>query len=164
MCHDHRHHSSVRATRDLRAEDLRRRPDLRASDAERESVVARLREHGAAGRLDVDELEERIGSAYAARTHGELAWLLEDLPAIRGPVPRVHAGPRPCAAPGERRLADELRVFAGVNLLLVAIWLFSGAGYLWPVWVMVWWGAMLAMRLPLRHRAHHRIGTPPGAG
>src|SRR3954454_14126069 len=164
MCHAHRHHRTVRVARDVRAEDFRRRPDLRASDAERETVVARLREHGAAGRLDVDELEERVGAAYAARTHAELACLLEDLPAIGDPVPRVEAAPRPPRAAGQRRLSDELRVFVGVNLLLVAIWLLSGAGYFWPVWVMIWWGAMLAMRLPLRHRAHHRIGTPPSAG
>src|SRR4051794_3876493 len=129
MCHDRRYHSSVRAAHDVRAEDLRRRPDLRASDAEREAVVARLREHGAAGRLDVDELEERVGAAYAARTHEQLASLLEALPAIPGPVPRRHAQPHPPVASGERRLSDELRVFAGVNLVLVAIWLFSGAGY-----------------------------------
>jgi hypothetical protein len=164
MCHDHRHHRTVRVARDVRAEDFRRRPDLRASDAEREAVVARLREHGAAGRLDVDELEERVGAAYAARTHGELARLLDDLPALRGPLPQTQGAPRQAVAPGQRRLSDELRVFVGVNLLLVAIWALSGAGYFWPVWVMIWWGAMLAMRLPLRHRAHHRIGTPPSAG
>jgi hypothetical protein len=164
MCHDHRHHRTVRVARDVRAEDFRRRPDLRASDAEREAVVARLREHGAAGRLDVDELEERIGAAYAARTHGELARLFDDLPNVR-PVEAMRGQPRRPVQPGQRRLSDELRVFAGVNILLVAIWLFAGAGYFWPVWVMIWWGVALALKLPLRHRAtHHGFHTPPGAG
>jgi len=43
-------------------------PGLRASDADREQVVSRLREHAADGRLDVAELEQRIDAAYAART------------------------------------------------------------------------------------------------
>jgi hypothetical protein len=47
-----------------------------------------LREHGAAGRLDMDELEQRIGAAYSARTHGELGALVRDLPG-RLPVPRA---------------------------------------------------------------------------
>src|SRR3954452_15692262 len=84
MCHHRSYHPLVR---DTEAEDLRRRPDLRASDAEREAVVARLREHGAAGRLDVGELEKRIGAASAAKTRGELVWLLEALPALGTPVP-----------------------------------------------------------------------------
>jgi hypothetical protein len=58
-------------------------PDLRASDAERERTVARLRDHALAGRLTVDELDERCASAYSARTVGELAGLLADLPAQR---------------------------------------------------------------------------------
>ena len=44
--------------------------DLRASDAEREAAVAHLREHGAAGRLTMDELDDRSARAYAARTVG----------------------------------------------------------------------------------------------
>src|SRR5215207_11064598 len=56
-------------------------PDLRASDAEREMIVARLSEHAAAGRLTLAELEERIGLAYAATTRAELTKLLADLPA-----------------------------------------------------------------------------------
>jgi len=42
-------------------------------------------------------------------------------------------------------------------VVTVVIWALGEGGYFWPVWVMVWWGAMLAMRLPLRHRAHQRI-------
>lgn len=163
MCYDPCHYRTVRVARDPSVEELRHRPDLRASDAEREAVVARLREHGAAGRLDVDELEERIGVAYAARTHGELVRLLEDLPLIRQARPQHVRTHRP-VEPRARRLSDELRVFVGVNLLLIAIWALSGADYFWPVWVMMWWGVALAVKLPMRHRAHHRIDTWPGAG
>ncbi len=54
-------------------------PDLRASDAERERAVNALRQANADGRLDVDELEERIASAYSARTRGELVALIADV-------------------------------------------------------------------------------------
>lgn len=55
-------------------------PDLRASDAERERTVEHLREHALAGRLTVEELDERCARAYAAVTRSQLALLLEDLP------------------------------------------------------------------------------------
>ncbi|MBA2792981.1 MAG: DUF1707 domain-containing protein [Thermoleophilaceae bacterium] len=61
--------------------------ELRASDADRERVVEELREHCSTGRLTVDELDERIDSAYAARTLADLVPVTRDLPAIGGPVP-----------------------------------------------------------------------------
>ncbi|MGG8410091.1 DUF1707 SHOCT-like domain-containing protein [Streptomyces sp. 12297] len=66
-------------------------PELRASDADRERVVERLREAVAEGRLDMDEFEERMEAAFASRTYAELAPLTRDLPAEGGP----HAGPYP---------------------------------------------------------------------
>src|SRR3954464_1836253 len=60
-------------------------PGLRASDAERERVADELRRHHLDGRLDTDELQERLDRCYAARTAGELAPLLQDLP--RAPAP-----------------------------------------------------------------------------
>ena len=59
--------------------------ELRASDAERERVVAFLREHALLGRLTDDELEERIGLAYAAVTVGDLETLIADLPRASRP-------------------------------------------------------------------------------
>ncbi len=56
-------------------------PALRASDADRERVAEALRRHHVDGRLDTDELQERLGRCYAARTTAELAPLLADLPA-----------------------------------------------------------------------------------
>jgi hypothetical protein len=55
-------------------------PEPRASDAERERAVARLGRAAADGRLDVDELEERVALAYATRTRRELERLVADLP------------------------------------------------------------------------------------
>jgi hypothetical protein len=53
---------------------------LRASDADRERVAEALRRHHLDGRLDTDELQERLDRCYAARTTGDLAPLLADLP------------------------------------------------------------------------------------
>jgi hypothetical protein len=142
MCHAR--HDNQRAAR-LPAEDaLRQDPGLRASDEERESTVTLLREHGGAGRLDVDELEQRVGAAYQARTRGELAALLDDFPRARPIVAAV----RPHRPVRHHRdpTGHGWAAFVQVNVLLVAIWAVSGAGYFWPAWVMVWWGFALAMR------------------
>src|SRR5438876_12249890 len=61
-------------------------PALRASDADREQIVTRLREASAEGRLTLEEFVERMTSAYATRTHGELDELVRDLPAESGPA------------------------------------------------------------------------------
>ncbi len=53
---------------------------LRASDAERDRVEARLQHHYAVGRLTLTELEERVAVAYEARTREQLDALLRDLP------------------------------------------------------------------------------------
>ena len=54
-------------------------PGLRASDADRERVVDILRQAGGDGRLDVDELDERVQRAYATKTIAELRPLIADL-------------------------------------------------------------------------------------
>jgi Domain of unknown function (DUF1707)/Cell wall-active antibiotics response 4TMS YvqF len=58
-------------------------PDIRASDSERDAVVARLNEAVGEGRLTLQEFSDRIDEAYAARTRGELAPLTADLPAMQ---------------------------------------------------------------------------------
>jgi hypothetical protein len=66
----------------------------RASDAEREAVVARLRHAAGEGRLTVEELAERIDAAYAAKTHTELEPLTADLPApAPGGIARATGAP-----------------------------------------------------------------------
>src|SRR4051812_2527436 len=67
----------------------------RASDAEREAAVGALRTAAHEGRLDVDELEERVAAAYAAKTRGELMTLLDDLPSARPPARISVAPPAP---------------------------------------------------------------------
>lgn len=67
--------------------------DLRASDADRERVVAVLAEAAADGRLTLDEHAERVHRAYGARTLGELAGLTEDLVAPSAQPLRLDASP-----------------------------------------------------------------------
>ena len=56
--------------------------EMRASQDERERVVELLRKHAGEGRLDLDELEQRVEAALGARTRGELEPLVADLPDI----------------------------------------------------------------------------------
>lgn len=55
-------------------------PALRASDADREQVVDRLKTAFSEGRLSQDEYNARMGQAYSARTYGDLGGLTADLP------------------------------------------------------------------------------------
>ncbi len=57
------------------------RAGLRASDADRDQVAAALGGAMAVGRLTSTEYAERLDATYAARTMGELAPLISDLPA-----------------------------------------------------------------------------------
>jgi hypothetical protein len=54
---------------------------LRASDDDRHRLVAALEAHTAAGRLSLDEYADRVALVFHARTLGELAAVLRDLPA-----------------------------------------------------------------------------------
>jgi hypothetical protein len=61
---------------------------LRVSDHDREQVAELLRQATADGRLTLDELDERLAQAYAAKTFGDLEPLTDDLPAAgMGPAP-----------------------------------------------------------------------------
>ena len=52
----------------------------RVSHADREAVAERLRVAAGDGRLDTDELGERLEAAFSARTYGDLVPLTRDLP------------------------------------------------------------------------------------
>jgi hypothetical protein len=84
------------------------RPDLRASDADREEVVGQLRRHAEAGRLTVDELDERCSQALSAVTLGELGALTRDLPREPAPASRHPTRPPP-RMPGKHHFADTWR-------------------------------------------------------
>jgi hypothetical protein len=140
---------------------------MRASDADRQEVIERLRAALDEGRLKMDEYLERMGLASEAVTYGDLAPLTEDLPesgyvARRAPAapPQVQAPPRPPApSPGA---AVTHHGFAGLPTPLKVMWTIWGAVvavnvvvwvlvsattaqliYPWPLWVAGPWGAIL---------------------
>ena len=72
-----------------------------ASDADRDTAVGLLNAAWAEGRLTADEYDQRLSSAYAARTWQQLDQLTADLPApptaaIGQPVPGMFAGADLC--------------------------------------------------------------------
>ena len=89
---------------------------LRVGHAEREAVTVILQEAAADGRLEMDELDERLGVALQAKTYGDLEGLVADLSAdlpwrsaVRPPAV-VHGPP----APGYSR-EDPLRLDGGMS-------------------------------------------------
>jgi hypothetical protein len=125
------------------AQDRYRLPQIKASDADRDVVVAALSEHFQAGRLTREELDERTGRALAARTLDELDDLTADLPAIRpagpAPVARPHGRGYPLLAP----IAAALAALACVALVLGV----GEGGHVWDVWWVLPVGLLVARRL-----------------
>ncbi|MGC8627697.1 MAG: DUF1707 SHOCT-like domain-containing protein [Acidimicrobiales bacterium] len=147
------------------------RLSIRISDADRELVVKTLSKNAAEGRLTLEELEERLGAVYSAKTYGELEPLLSDLP---GTAPDISS---PTARVGRPRAGRALwhgpswSRYVRVNVLCWAIWgvsvitswpaggahahlsTMASMGHmegLWPLWVTVPWGVV---RLSSRRRA-----------
>jgi hypothetical protein len=94
---------------------------MRASDADRDAVLAELSAHFQAGRLTLEEFNERSDVALHARTYGELADLTWDLPApSRAPAPAAKprtrtSGPRMPVAAVAATLALVFLVVATVT-------------------------------------------------
>jgi hypothetical protein len=107
-------------------------PDTRASDADREAAVSLLREAALDGRIDSDELEERLAGAYGARWRSELAALTRD---VEPPLVFI----RPAGA--------RVNQLAIVSLV---------AGLLWLFWI----GSLTA--IVTGHLALHRIARSHG--
>ena len=113
---------------------------VRVGDADRERVVELLRGHAGAGRLDADELEERLERAYAARYGAELRAVLADLPSGPEPVRRL-----------ARRSRPPLALLPIAVAALVAVAAVSGAWWLmWLIWPLV------VVLGPRRHYHGHR--------
>jgi hypothetical protein len=122
-------------------------PAIRASDAERERVVTRLREAAGDGRLDPDEFDERLGAAFQARTQEELAPLIADLPR-RARMPRVN---------------HRVGAYVLGSAALVSLWvadvgarnplIVGDSDFFWPIVPIVAWGAAIVLkRRPRRPR------------
>ncbi|MGH3098003.1 MAG: DUF1707 SHOCT-like domain-containing protein [Streptosporangiales bacterium] len=94
---------------------------LRASDADREQAVAKLREHFESGHLGYDEFNQRMDTAYKATYAHELQRLLADLP---GAQPRTVA---PATSPRPARKTGAGKIIAIIALVLFAFWGLSWA-------------------------------------
>jgi len=73
---------------------------LRIGDAERDAAAADLGEHYAAGRLTLDELNDRLDAVFSAKTLGQLTRVMADLPGP-GRLP-WRAAPGRTGGPGVR--------------------------------------------------------------
>jgi Domain of unknown function (DUF1707) len=111
---------------------------IRVSDADRERVAERLREHFAEGRLSTDELDERITATLSAKTFADLRRVTADLP-----DPEPAGGPgRPVPPPwaGRRGFAMRRRrprILPLALLVLIAALVIPGAGWLLIAFVKV---------------------------
>jgi hypothetical protein len=108
---------------------------LRASDADRDAVAERLRHAAVEGRLEPDELEQRLHAALRARTYGDLQRLLTDLPA----KPIAWERRRPEAVPAARTaLAVAMRVVLTLAVVAVALTVAAMMAAWWILWAVVW--------------------------
>jgi hypothetical protein len=104
---------------------------IRASDADRERIASRLREHYAEGRLTSEELEERVAAALSARTYGDLRHVMAGLPEP-GMAPQPWGWPLPAAPrPVMVRTGPPLLPLAFLFLFMALLlpgggWLFFG--------------------------------------
>lgn len=128
--------------------------EMRVSDAERSEVAESLSKNYSDGRLDETEFNERLQRAMSAKTRGDLAGLLVDLP--------------PDVLPPPPELVKRRRKGHFV-LLLVAVFLFTGAvsSMMWP-WHFPWllFGVSFFIFWRRSHRrwgwyGHHYVGGPP---
>ena len=105
---------------DQLAADVAGRGRMRASHSDREHAIEVLKAAFVQERLTKDELDTRVGQAFASRTYAELAAVTADLPAR----PIAARPPRPARAQGERR------VLRPGTVLVVATAIYAGA---WPL-------------------------------
>jgi hypothetical protein len=125
---------------------------MRTSDQEREQIAEILRAAMTEGRLNLEEGEERLASAYAAKYRDELGPLTADLP---------DGGRRALADTPQARLATRRHLRRHTSfvvltaLFLTGLWVLSGAHFFWPAFPLVF----LVMGL-VRHARWRRYGYP----
>jgi DUF1707 SHOCT-like domain len=112
---------------DRSAANRQGRGDLRASQTEREQVIELLKAAFVADRLAKDEFDLRVGQAFAARTHAELAAVTDGLPA----EPATAKPPMPVRAQIEPPVVRPGRVIAVATAVCAGVWMF-GSFVPWP--------------------------------
>ena len=137
---------------------------IRASDADRERVTARLRDHYAEGRLTSEELDERTSAALNAKTFGDLRRVMTDLPdpvLMPQGAPGLQAGRAAMARPPPRAAVPP----GGMILLLVAL-LAPGPGWVlfafFKVILLFWLVTGLAAFVFARRFRRRMSGGPGG--
>jgi hypothetical protein len=139
---------------------------IRVSDADRDRVTARLRDHFAEGRLAPDELDERISAALNAKTTGDLRHVMTDLPGPSPLQPRAEQRPSRAAPPWAAR-RHRPRVLPLILLALLTAVLIPGGGWLLFAFlkvILVFWlvaclaGVLFASRFHRRIRRARRSG------
>jgi hypothetical protein len=129
---------------------------LRAADADRHQIAGQLKSALDEGRLTLDEYDDRVREAYAARTYADLLILVADLPKPGMSAAEVNARRAAELKRQERWLPTALMVlwtvWGAVAAVNVAVWFLvaatTGLGldlYLWPVWLLVPGAALLAV-------------------
>lgn len=89
---------------------------LRISDADRHQVAEILREAAGEGRLDIDELDQRLEATYAARTYADLVPITLDLPSHphQRPVPARQPAASPVVVPGPEQ-ESHFAILSGLS-------------------------------------------------
>ena len=89
---------------------------MRVSDSDREQAAEVLREAAGQGRLSLDELDERLESAYAAKTYADLAAVTHDLPpSARMPVPPAQGPTQLSRIGGTPRSKFSIAIMSGAR-------------------------------------------------
>jgi Flp pilus assembly protein TadB len=127
---------------------------VRAAETDRERVVEQLRTAHGEGRLTLAEFDERVATAWAARTYGELVPVTADLPRRpTGVEPAEPAARRAARHPGwsSGRPGSPVRAWAAASAINLVIWAVVSIAtlslvYPWWIWVAGPWGVMLLVR------------------
>ncbi len=126
---------------------------IRVSDAEREAVARVISRAAGEGMLTLEEADERIRQAYAARTRGDLMPLTADLPdggrRLLDPEPKKRNA-------GWLVKYPRLAWLVPLAALLIGIWAVTSiaageVNYFWPVWPIMFIGFAVIHRGPRGH-------------
>jgi len=114
--------------------DLAGDSQLRVGHADRDQVVASLKDAFVAGMLTRDELDMRVGRALAARTRGDLAALTSDLPPVPAGMgrPAAPAGAGAAAAQARRGRPMARASAQAASCLVLAFCMVAIAGHFDP--------------------------------
>jgi hypothetical protein len=132
---------------------------IRVSDADRDRVTVRLREHFAAGRLTQDELDERVSAALNAKTFGDLRPVMADLPEPVPAPPRAAQHPQWAGPPWIARRRGP-RVLPLMMLALLGALLISSGGWVLFAFfkmLLVFWLVACLAGLVTAGRFHRRM-------